>query len=94
MPRRVLEALPSSASPAFASRFDDFGTAYSSLDYLRRFPIDVIKLDKSFTDDFPGGERGLDLAKAVGRLAADMGAVAEAEGIETEEQASCLQSLG
>ncbi len=73
---------------------DDFGTAYSSLDYLRRFPIDVIKLDKSFTDDLPGGERGLDLAKAVGRLAADMGAVAEAEGIETEEQASCLQSLG
>ncbi|HVB92836.1 MAG TPA: EAL domain-containing protein [Acidimicrobiales bacterium] len=73
---------------------DDFGTAYSSLEYLRRFPIDVIKLDKSFTDDLPFGERGLKLAKAVGRLAADMGAVAEAEGIETEEQAACLQGLG
>jgi EAL domain-containing protein (putative c-di-GMP-specific phosphodiesterase class I)/ActR/RegA family two-component response regulator len=73
---------------------DDFGTAFSSLAYLRRFPIDVIKLDKSFTDDLPHGERGLRLLDAVGHLATEMGAVAEAEGIETEDQSACLQSLG
>lgn len=73
---------------------DDFGTAYSSLEYLSRFPVDVIKLDKSFTDDLPSGERGLRLAHAVGQLAAGMGAIAEAEGIETEAQATCLRSLG
>jgi EAL domain-containing protein (putative c-di-GMP-specific phosphodiesterase class I) len=73
---------------------DDFGTGYSSLGYLRRFPIDVIKLDKSFTDELPHGDRGLRLLDAVGRLAADMSAVAEAEGIESAEQVDCLCSLG
>ena len=72
---------------------DDFGTGYSSLEYLRRFPIDIIKLDKSFTDELPHGERALRLVEAMGRLAQDMGALTEAEGIETAEQASCLQSL-
>jgi EAL domain-containing protein (putative c-di-GMP-specific phosphodiesterase class I) len=73
---------------------DDFGTGYSSLDYLRRFPIDVIKLDKSFTDELPDGSRGLKLVDSVGRLAADMEAIAEAEGIETAAQAACLRSMG
>jgi EAL domain-containing protein (putative c-di-GMP-specific phosphodiesterase class I) len=73
---------------------DDFGTAYSSLGYLQRFPVDVIKLDKSFTDDIPGGARGLRLIEAVGKLARDMGAIVEAEGIETQEQADALLELG
>jgi EAL domain-containing protein (putative c-di-GMP-specific phosphodiesterase class I) len=73
---------------------DDFGTGYSSLNYLRRFPIDIIKLDKGFVDELPDGERGRRLVDAVGHLAGDLGAVAEAEGIETAEQAACLISLG
>ena len=73
---------------------DDFGTAYSSLEYLRRFPIDIIKLDKSFTDDLPGGERTLRLIESVLHLTAEMGAVAEAEGIESREQVECLVSIG
>jgi EAL domain-containing protein (putative c-di-GMP-specific phosphodiesterase class I) len=73
---------------------DDFGTGYSSLGYLRHFPIDVIKLDKSFTDELPDGERGLRLVQAVGRLAADLGALAEAEGVETKAQVDCLGSNG
>jgi EAL domain-containing protein (putative c-di-GMP-specific phosphodiesterase class I) len=73
---------------------DDFGTGYSSLDHLRRLPIDIIKLDKSFTDDLPDGARALKLVESVGRLADDMGALTEAEGIETAEQAECLLSLG
>ncbi|HWJ98251.1 MAG TPA: EAL domain-containing protein [Acidimicrobiales bacterium] len=73
---------------------DDFGTAYSSLGYLQRFPIDIIKLDKSFTDELPDGERGLRLIDAVGRLARDMGATVEAEGIESQDQADVLVRLG
>jgi EAL domain-containing protein (putative c-di-GMP-specific phosphodiesterase class I) len=73
---------------------DDFGTGYSSLAYLQRFPIDIIKLDKSFTDDLPQGARGLRVVEAVGRLAADLGAVAEAEGVENKDQAECLGSIG
>ena len=73
---------------------DDFGVAYSSLDYLRRFPIDIIKLDKTSTDELPHGVRALRLVEAVGQLAAGMDAVPQAEGIETAEQAECLLRLG
>ncbi len=73
---------------------DDFGAGYSSLDYLRRFPIDIIKLDKAFTDELPNGDRALRLVEAVGHLADDLGISAEAEGIETEDQVQCLRDLG
>jgi EAL domain-containing protein (putative c-di-GMP-specific phosphodiesterase class I) len=73
---------------------DDFGTGYSSLAYLRRFPIDIIKLDKAFVDELPDGERGRRLVDSVLHLASALGAVAEAEGIETEDQAACLVALG
>jgi EAL domain-containing protein (putative c-di-GMP-specific phosphodiesterase class I) len=73
---------------------DDFGTGYSSLGHLRRFPIDVIKLDKSFTDELPDGERALHLVDTVLRLATDLGAIAEAEGVENEAQLVCLRSMG
>jgi len=72
---------------------DDFGVAYSSLDYLRRFPIDIIKLDRTFTDGLPAGERSLRLVEAVGHLASSMGAAAHAEGIETAAQVECLRGL-
>ncbi len=72
---------------------DDFGAGYSSLDYLRRLPIDIIKLDKSFTQELPGTRARL-LVAAVGHLAQDLGALAEAEGIETIEQLECLRSAG
>jgi EAL domain-containing protein (putative c-di-GMP-specific phosphodiesterase class I) len=73
---------------------DDFGTGYSSLDHLRRFPIDLIKLDKSFTDELPDGARALKLVETVRRLADDVGAQTESEGIETEAQAACLRDAG
>jgi EAL domain-containing protein (putative c-di-GMP-specific phosphodiesterase class I) len=73
---------------------DDFGTGYSSLDHLRRFPINVIKLDKSFIDDLPDGGRALKLVEAVRRMADDVGALTEAEGIEHAAQASCLRDAG
>ena len=73
---------------------DDFGTGYSSLAYLRRFPIDIIKLDRSFTAELPDHPRALRLVHTVARLAEDLDALTEAEGIESEDQAECLQALG
>jgi EAL domain-containing protein (putative c-di-GMP-specific phosphodiesterase class I) len=93
-PRECAERLTELTNLGLRIALDDFGTGYSSLDYLRRFPIAVIKLDKSFTDELPDGQRGLKLVDSVGRLAADMDAIAEAEGIETAAQAACLRSIG
>jgi EAL domain-containing protein (putative c-di-GMP-specific phosphodiesterase class I) len=70
---------------------DDFGTGYSSLSYLRRFPIDALKIDRSFL-------RGLGRDEATVRLiinlARDLGLVVMAKGVETEEQLEELISLG
>ena len=74
---------------------DDFGTGYSSLAYLRRYPIDVIKVDKAFVD----GLEDLDskptaVVAAIVNLAHALGVVALAEGVETQAQRDALEGLG
>ena len=71
---------------------DDFGTGHSSLSYLRRFPIDGIKLDRSFVDGFalPGAAA---VVEAIIRLGASLGLSLTAEGVETREQAERLRAL-
>jgi diguanylate cyclase (GGDEF)-like protein len=73
---------------------DDFGTGYSSLSYLRHFPIDVLKVDRSFVAAV-GGEQGDEaiLAAVVG-LSKALGLTVVAEGVETEEQLSRIRALG
>jgi EAL domain-containing protein (putative c-di-GMP-specific phosphodiesterase class I) len=73
---------------------DDFGTAFSSLSYLRRFPFDHVKLDTTFTADLPSVPRGILLVESILHLAASMGATGIAEGIERPEQAQCLIDVG
>jgi len=75
---------------------DDFGTGQSSLSLLRAFPVDVLKLDKSFVDGLDeGGDRGrLAVAAAVAQLAEHLTLSAVAEGIETEEQMDRLRIMG
>ncbi|HSM81057.1 MAG TPA: EAL domain-containing protein [Nodosilinea sp.] len=74
---------------------DDFGTGYSSLSYLHRFPIDVVKIDKSFITTLQGQNPSggdYEIVKAIINLAASLGLTVVAEGIETAEQRQYLET--
>jgi len=73
---------------------DDFGTGYSSLAYLHRFPIDILKIDRSFVLRLVTAGDGPELARAVVSLGETLGIATVAEGIETESQAAALLALG
>jgi EAL domain-containing protein (putative c-di-GMP-specific phosphodiesterase class I) len=73
---------------------DDFGTGYSSLSYLRRFPVDVIKIDRSFVSDIPDNPDACAIARAVVAMAQSLRKATTAEGIETVAQLEFLRSLG
>src|SRR3954453_16172170 len=74
---------------------DDFGTGYSSLSYLKRFPVDNVKIDRSFVDglDAPGGSEG-SLVSAIIAMARALDMTTVAEGVETEGQVRRLRQLG
>lgn len=72
---------------------DDFGTGYSSLAYLHRFPVDIVKIDRSFVSG-EGGRGDLEISRAIVNLGHGMGLEVIAEGIETEEQVRLLRNLG
>ncbi|WP_375056401.1 putative bifunctional diguanylate cyclase/phosphodiesterase [Zobellella sp. DQSA1] len=69
---------------------DDFGTGYSALNYLRAFPIDLVKIDKSFIDHLPGNRRDGLLLEGILRIIGDLGMSVVIEGVETEAQAAYL----
>lgn len=73
---------------------DDFGTGFSSLSHLQRFPVAGIKVDRSFTWALGRGDRGDQVARGLVRLGIDLGVHVVAEGIETPEQLRQLQDLG
>jgi diguanylate cyclase (GGDEF)-like protein/PAS domain S-box-containing protein len=73
---------------------DDFGTGYSSLTYVRRFPIDTLKIDRSFIDGIVGSTEDEAIVTAVLSMGRALGVDVVAEGVETEEQATRLRSLG
>ena len=73
---------------------DDFGTGYSSLSYLKRFPIDILKIDRSFVQDLPEEQHDVSLVKAILALAHSFGLEVVAEGIETPAQLQFLRKIG
>jgi len=73
---------------------DDFGTGYSSLSYLRNFPMDVVKIDKSFIDRITLDPRGEAMVRGVIDLSRALGLTTIAGGVESEDQFTLLRALG
>jgi EAL domain-containing protein (putative c-di-GMP-specific phosphodiesterase class I) len=101
-PRNVKSGPPSGGIPWGAgetkdgsrSGVDDYGTGYSSLQYLRRFPVDWLKIAKPFVDGVDGSDAQARLARAIVDLAHSLGIEVIAEGIESRHQADVLNQLG
>ncbi|HTI64956.1 MAG TPA: EAL domain-containing protein, partial [Gemmatimonadaceae bacterium] len=73
---------------------DDFGTGYSSLRYLQRFPVDILKIDKSFVDRIDHDDHDVALVRTIVTLSDMLGLTTVAEGIERAEQRARVQRLG
>jgi len=91
---RALRTLEALRDLGISIAIDDFGTGYSSLSHLHKFPIDVLKLDKSFIDGMARGTDGVEIVSAVIKLAHALQIQVVAEGVEQESQVELLRSMG
>ena len=93
-PDRSQNILAELSREGFRLAIDDFGTGYSSLARLRKLPVSALKIDRSFITDLPDDRDAGTVVKTVIQLAANLGLVAIAEGIENEQQLSFLTTHG
>jgi diguanylate cyclase (GGDEF)-like protein len=93
-PNKAVAALRRLKDIGVSISLDDFGTGYSSLSYLKRFPIDVLKIDKSFVDDVTTNSADAAIALSVISLAHNLNMRVIAEGVETREQMEFLTARG
>ena len=91
---QAVERLNNLRSQGIRLAIDDFGTGYSSLAYLKRFPLDVLKIDKSFIDDIPHHQDDMEIAATIIAIGHTLGFKVLAEGVETLEQLAFLQAQG
>ena len=89
----VLKTLSQLRDLGIRIALDDFGTGYSSLGYLRRFPVDKIKIDRSFIRDIDNRDTAAIVRTVIG-LGAELGITVTAEGVETEAQLDMLREAG
>lgn len=89
-----LEILQGLNAMGVSVTIDDFGTGLSSLNSLKRLPIDGVKLDRSFVQDITQNAHSLAIAKAIVAVAQSLRLKAIAEGVETDEQAAVLRRIG
>ncbi|MDR2107251.1 MAG: EAL domain-containing protein [Holosporaceae bacterium] len=73
---------------------DDFGTEYSGLAFLKELPVDIVKIDKKFTQETPSSKKSRALLKFCTRLSHEIGCSVVAEGIETMDQLECVRDSG
>ena len=92
-PAAAVEMLQKMKGLGILLAIDDFGTGYSSLSYLHRFPLDTLKIDRSFISGEAHGLNGMEIARTVMPLAKNLQLDVVAEGVETAEQAQQLKNL-
>ena len=90
----AMQILDSLKNLGLSIAVDDFGTGYSSLNYLKQFPIDVLKIDRTFVDGLPSGEQDAQIARAIIAMAHSLNLSVIAEGVETHEQLEFLREHG
>lgn len=93
-PEKCLEELVKLRNIGVSISIDDFGTGYSSLDYLRRLPLDILKIDMSFTSGIGVSDNDEEIVKVMIRMGHAMGLKVICEGVETREQLQFLQLHG
>ena len=93
-PERAREVIETLQRMGFSFSLDDFGTGYSSLTYLKRFPVQCVKIDRSFVKDIPGDASDLAISRAIVAMAHSLSLGVVAEGVETLEQLDALRQMG
>ncbi len=92
-PSAAVEMLQQIKSLGISLAIDDFGTGYSSLSYLHRFPLDTLKIDRSFISSMCEGGEGMEIARTILPMANNLRLDVVAEGVETVQQVTLLQKL-
>jgi diguanylate cyclase (GGDEF)-like protein len=92
--RAIAERIESLRALGVSFSIDDFGTGYSSLSYIRKFPVQKLKIDRSFVTGLPHDRESVAIVGAIAALAQNLGIRVNAEGVETPEQAAALRLLG
>jgi diguanylate cyclase (GGDEF)-like protein len=93
-PEQVIAKMKLLRAKGIRFSIDDFGTGYSSLSYLKRFPIDILKIDRSFVTDSPTNKDDQEIIKTIISMARNLNMDTVAEGVETEEQLDFLARQG